>query len=1163
MTCATCGTPLVPGARFCFQCGAPQVTAASLEDAERRIVTVLFGDLSDFTSWAEDLDPERVGVVTDRLLAALTHAVTEVGGHVDKLTGDGIMALFGAPTSHEDDAERAVLAAASMQQEVARLVAEETGGGGRRLGLRVGLNTGEVLAGVQAHVSYTVVGDTVNTASRLSDAAGVGTVFAGRGTAAATMQVASWRALQPLRLKGKREPVEAYELIGLRTVHSVGLGIGDEAPTIGREAELGALVGQFLSVTDRGTPAGVLVVGEAGVGKTRLVRELARFVGELPGSRVLPGQCTPFGLARDLAPLAQMVRTACGITDEDPAPAARDRVARTVARLTAPAYATWTPVTLTEQLLGLLGLAPEPGDPGPSGDLTPGLRVERPDVDGMIALISALAEDDAVVLLVDDVHLAREPLREALGEVMRRVTGPVLFVGCGREVLAGDPARMPYGEVLPLGPLERPAAERLLRAYLGGAELEEPARSEILDRAEGNPFFVAELLHLLVERELLVNTGDRWTLRAPIPAELLPAGVQAVLATRIDALEPTVRAMLRDAAVLGQSFPAAALAFVDPRVDPAAVPAAMELLVARGMLTAAGRGRYAFAHTLARDVAYAGLPKVERARRHAGAARWAAERMTGVAGEVDAITAVQADRALRLAREMNLPVGDPAWTVAEPGLAAALRLGRAALGRDDKVSAETHLVRALRLAAGTVPGPAEPAPEVLAPVQVAYAEALAGQRRIAEAEEMLAGPLAAADAGVRAAALLVLGDVRRKQSDDPGARTAFVRAFAVAGEAGDDAVTGGALRQLGLLDMLEGHLADAEKRFEQARELAERVGDERGAGWALQHLAWSATTRADYDLVEDALTRASAVFSRLQDTGGLAWCVGTQALVHMLQGRHGEAREAVSALLPLADQMGDGWESAAGRTIAGIAAAELGDLAWAREQTSLAVEGFERVNDSWGKAMAAIGQGIVARGYGETRDARTALRRAATLGAEGGHRTLELLASVMLGLVHLDRGDNRAAAQAADRAEEIAARLDLSATAGAAQLVLRAQVLRSRGRLAEARALLESAARADQPTFLFPRRQAVAHLAGVALQEGDLPTAEVTIARALQTPAEDVRSHIVTQRVLADVRAGGGDAGGASAAAAEALRLVEASGLLGEMPATKRLVARVGLPATV
>src|SRR3954451_353332 len=290
LVCPVCGTPPVPGARFCHDCGAVlDVSGVTDPAAERRIVTVLFGDLSDFTAWAEDLDPERVGVVTDRVLAALSRATIDMGGRVDKLTGDGIMAVFGAPTAHEDDPERAVRAAARMQSDVRRLMEEESGGG-RRMGLRVGLNTGEVLAGVQAHLTYTVVGDAVNTASRLSDAAGVGAVFAGRDTALATMSIASWRALPALRLKGKRHPVPAYELVALHPPGSARVGLGEETPLIGRDAEFGRLVGKLLDVVDGGRTSSVVLTGEAGVGKTRLAVELDRFASELPDVRVLWGR---------------------------------------------------------------------------------------------------------------------------------------------------------------------------------------------------------------------------------------------------------------------------------------------------------------------------------------------------------------------------------------------------------------------------------------------------------------------------------------------------------------------------------------------------------------------------------------------------------------------------------------------------------------------------------------------------------------------------------------------------------------------------------------------------------------------------------------------------------------------------------------------------------
>src|SRR4051794_15043286 len=314
-----------------------------------------------------------------------------MGGRVDKLTGDGVMAVFGAPTAHEDDAERAVRAAARMQAEVRRMMAEEAGGG-RRMGLRVGLNTGEVLAGVQAHLTYTVVGDAVNTASRLSDAAGVGSVYAGRDTALATMAIASWRALPPLRLKGKREPGPAYELVGLRPPGAVRLGLGDEAPFIGRDAEFGRLVGKLLDVVESGRPASVVVTGDAGVGKTRLAVELARFATEVPAVRVLWGRCTPYGEGRELAPLAEWMRTAFGITDGDDTGTAEVKARRAVSRMAQalPGDRPLPPST-SERLLALLGLV-ESSSVGPRDAATPGaVGVTRdPIVDAVDAVLSSL-----------------------------------------------------------------------------------------------------------------------------------------------------------------------------------------------------------------------------------------------------------------------------------------------------------------------------------------------------------------------------------------------------------------------------------------------------------------------------------------------------------------------------------------------------------------------------------------------------------------------------------------------------------------------------------------------------------------------------------------------------------------------------------------------------
>jgi class 3 adenylate cyclase/tetratricopeptide (TPR) repeat protein len=1165
MTCPVCGTPTVPGARFCFSCGAQLAGGAAPTDVEteRRVVTVLFGDLSDFTSWAEDLDPERVGVVTDRVLASLASIVNEYGGHVDKLVGDGLMAVFGAPTTHEDDAERAVRAAAKMQSVVRRLVAEESGGG-RQLGLRVGLNTGEVIAGVQANLAYTVVGDTVNTASRLADAAGVGAVMAGRETALATMPIASWRALQPLRLKGKREPVEAFALMGLRPSGASRLGLGDEAPFLGREAELGLLIGRFFDASERQAARAVVITGEAGVGKTRLAQELGRFVGELPDARVLWGRSAPYGEGRDLAAVAEMVRTACGIEESDDVETAKARVARTVGRLGQPSYAGVVPAQMAERLGRLLGLEElEPSAPLEAA--TPGAPAGGDKVrEAVAALFSALAAEGPLLLVLDDLHWATPSMVDGLLHVAELTRGRVLLLALGRTDMLDVPARpewwqqLPQSELLPLTPLEDSSAERLLRAYLGSSEIDPAVLEALLSRAQGNPFFLAELLHLLIDRGALRRDGDRWVLEGDVPQDLLPAGVQAVLAARIDDLDGAAKGVLRDASVIGLRavLPALeAVGRVSGHGDPDVVRMALQTLVDRRLLEPDTEpDAYRFAHTLVRDVAYAGLAKAERARRHAAVAQWAQD-AAGRGAETDLVSAGQGERAIRLAAEMELPPDDPSWSARGTAFSALARLGQAALGRDDAVAAEQVLSRALALL-DPVYGEALP-PDLVVPVRVARARALAALHRLEEAEAELVPALDGREDGVRAGALLVLGEVRRRRGDLLGARQAFVSGLTAASSAGIDRIGGEALRQLGLLDYFDGRLSAAEDRFGEAFALAEQVGDQRGAGWALQHLAWSATTRGDYGRAEKALEQAAEVFGSLEDTGGLAWVAGTEGFVRLLEGRFTESRELAGSLLPAGEQAGERWGVAALLTIDAVAAAELGDVIVGADEAERARVRFAEVGDDWGQSLALVAAGISARGADLPDRAVAFLQRAVELSERGRHPLTGALALVAMGYCHLERSDLDAAEGCVWKVGATLAGIDLEPHAALGARVLLAQVLRRRGKLEEALAELDAAlaASGDVPGLLFPRRQALAHRAGTLLELGR-PAEGLEAARlAVVTPAEDIRSQVLALRALGVALRAAGDENGAVEALSRALELARSTSQRSEIAATERLLA--------
>ncbi|HCT79073.1 MAG TPA: adenylate/guanylate cyclase domain-containing protein, partial [Micromonosporaceae bacterium] len=572
MTCPVCGTVPVPAARFCHNCGAALPAAATLPASERRVVTVLFGDLSDFTSWSEELDPERVGAVTDRVMSALAGAVKTFGGHVDKLTGDGIMAVFGAPVAHEDDAERAVRAALSMQRAVRRVLDDERGGGAP-LGLRVGLNTGPVLAGVQAGLEYTVIGDTVNTAARLADAAAVGAIYAGARTVAATGSVAGWRTLRPLRLKGKREPVETYELLGLHDARGTRAGLGEEGPFVGRETELGRVAGRLAEVVDRDEPRVLVFTAEAGIGKSRFASEVARFANGYEvsagrfaartGARVLSVRCAAFGERRRLAPLADLVRLAIGLSIDSATAATRSAVEERLRRLAdrlAQRSEPGRPVKVdSEALLALLGYAgPHEmmqwqgvpgGDPDGTGRDSHKLAI------AVAGLLNGLTSESPLVVIVDDLHDATAETVDALGTALEELTGPVLVLLLGRPELvrkAGQLTRVSDAEALTLSPLRGADAARLLGSYLKGGRLPQPDEDRLLTTAQGNPFYLAELVTLLMERGALTKAGAQWRLvPGSMSATLLTRDLAAVLAARIDALPAEARAVLRDAAVVG------------------------------------------------------------------------------------------------------------------------------------------------------------------------------------------------------------------------------------------------------------------------------------------------------------------------------------------------------------------------------------------------------------------------------------------------------------------------------------------------------------------------------------------------------------------------------------------------------------------------------------
>lgn len=1181
MTCPVCGTVAVPGARFCHNCGGALPAAAFLPAAERRVVTVLFGDLSDFTSWSEDLDPERVGAVTDRVLAALAGAVKTFGGHVDKLTGDGIMAVFGAPVAHEDDAERAVRAALSMQRAVRRVLDDERGGGAP-LGLRVGLNTGDVVAGIQAAIEYTVIGDTVNTAARLADAAAVGAVYAGAGTVTGTRHVAAWRQLRPLRLKGKRAPVEAYELLGLHDAPGTRSGIGDQAPFVGREAEIGRLAGRLTEVIDHGDPRVLVLTAEAGIGKSRFAVEVERYAAGYDvgtgryaaptGARVLSVRCAAFGERRRLAPLADLVRIAAGLPRDSSTavtrPVVEERLRRLGQRLAR--VRPEPPPLSVDLLLTLLGYADPPAAAHPSSgpaDLTTDAPVlDAEAIPSAVAdLLSALAREAPLLIVVDDLHDALPDTVEVLGETLSRLTGPVLVLLLGRPELvrtAGVLTGVADAEVHPLPPLRGADAARLLTSYLGGGRLPQPDVDRLLATAQGNPFYLAELVTLLIERGALTRTGPSadadggdsadWRL-APgsLSSRLLSRDLAAVLAARIDALPADARSVLRDAAVVGDVVPDGTLESLRDRRDgrPAAVVAveldrAVEELLQRRMLHRTRVG-FAFPTPLMREAAYAGIGKADLAERHACLARWAAGAdapaavgtgpASGGPGGMspalrDVFVADHVERAVGLAEAVGLRPDSAARAVGPLGVAALGRAARRSIAVGEPELAVEYAERASALGGDAVPKAD----------RLVYARALLQTGRPAEAlataEKVLAN--AGEDAAARAGALLVSGRAHRAVGDAARAVAVWREALQVATDVGLPAERAEAMRRLGMADFLAGRLSRASSRFAAAYQVNLAAGDRRGQAWSLQSLAWVTTMRGDFAGADAVLNRAARLFVELDDPVGRAWLRGTTAFARLLSGRLADARRLARVFLPFGERVGEAWAVGTLRAVEAFAAAELGELAEADQSARRAYRDFDSAADDWGRGFALLARGVVARGLGQWEHAADLLSDALAQGERIDHPLLIGMAGTLRGFVALECGDVAGAERLAQSVLTSVEPHNPLAAVQVAPRVLLASARLAAGDPPTAVGLLAPVATAvDSPAVLFSRRQTLARYAAALLADGQPGTALHWARRALDAPAEDVRSQVAGFGVLATVLAANGERVAARQAADRAVGL--------------------------
>jgi class 3 adenylate cyclase len=588
--CGRCGTEIPRGAHFCPGCATP--VAAGEPTEERKLATVLFADLVGSTALAGSQDPELTRALLDRFYGAMAEEIERAGGTIEKFAGDAVMAVFGAPTALEDHAERALHAGLAMQRRLAELFRGE-------LELRIGVNTGDVVVGQAREGSSFVSGDPVNVAARLEQAAAPGAILVGERTVAAARGAFEFEEPATVEAKGKPEGVVARRLVrALSLMRPRGVS-GLARAFVGRDQELTRLCDAYRAAVEQQRPRLVTILGDAGVGKTRLVRELWQLLPEQkPEPLRRTGRCLSYGTGIAYWALGEVLKEHLGLLESDPPELALERLGG-------------------REILGLtLGL-------DVARDLHP-LAARDRFQDAWAEFLNEVVAERPAVVLVEDIHWAEGQLLDLLEYLLDTVQGPLLLMTTARpELLQLRPGwgGRAGGELLELEPLSAQDSVRMLDEMLAGglpAELSEL----VVERAEGNPFYVEELLGVLIDRGLLSRRNGGWALRE-LPSEFtIPDSVHAVLAARIDLLGAAEKSALQAAAVIGRVFwTGPVYELVEARPDLRELED-RDFVRRRPGSSMAGEREYVIKHALTREVAYKSLPRARRTRMHAAFAAW-------------------------------------------------------------------------------------------------------------------------------------------------------------------------------------------------------------------------------------------------------------------------------------------------------------------------------------------------------------------------------------------------------------------------------------------------------------------------------------------------------------------------------------------------------------
>ena len=629
MICPRCQTINSDLAKFCSNCGQALETSAPSRppEGERKLVTVLFADVVGSTALGERLDPELVTEIMNGAFAFMNRAIDHYGGTVSRLMGDAVLAIFGAPASHEDDPERAIRAGLEIQAEAKDYAAQVQQQYGVDFHVRVGIHTGLAVldqVGDRIRAEYTAMGDTPNVAARMQTAALPGTVLVSADTHRLTHHVFDFEPRGPLTVKGKSAPIEAWQAVGLQSAPTSGRGLeGLRAPLVGREAEITRLR-QRLGALRPGQPGGwVTLIGEAGLGKSRLVAELRQSAAAgrdpaspPPAAEWLDGRCISYGRAISYLPWRQILRQSIGAHEDEPEAAVRAKLAHTArerARLPGehlPYLETMLAVASPESLMAVTAY---------SGD-----ELVRRMTAAVLAFLSSLAQTAPLAIVFEDLHWADEASLGLLQNVFGLITSqPVLCICLMRPdhdapawALAEQARQMlPAGRVdeIVLEALSTADSRSLLGLLLNIEDLPERVRALILEKSEGNPFYVEEVIRSLLDSGLILREAGYWRATREIDKVTIPSTLAGLLAARMDALPADAKRVAQMSAVIGRSFAFGVIETVcaaAPPVEQIAVAPALGVLSRQEIVLVQARVpelEYAFRHALTQEAAYNSL----------------------------------------------------------------------------------------------------------------------------------------------------------------------------------------------------------------------------------------------------------------------------------------------------------------------------------------------------------------------------------------------------------------------------------------------------------------------------------------------------------------------------------------------------------------------------